>query len=168
MLTRVVRPEMSRAGTETIDLEPGTKRDHDQNLATPDCSRREPAALHQRSNCTPTWQRKMEQYTPAPVACWARKASEWAKGPKPQHKKYAIHAWGEHWQTLPARLLGQVPKWTRVCIYGIACITWIVIFALVISDGALPSDIGGFGAPVKLSCVNNLWYGLAFVNDAKL
>lgn len=162
MSTRAIRPEITRAGsaiTETIDLEPGTKRDHENSLVTSNGSSGQHAISHLRSDCVPAWQRKIEQYTPAPVARWGRKVGEWVKGPKPPRKKYAIHAWFERWQTLPTRSLARLPKWMRVGIYGIACILWIVIFAVVISDGALPSDIGGFGAPVKLSCENNLWYG---------
>lgn len=115
----------------------------------------EDAGPRHQSRFAPQW-RKIEEKVPAPVTRWARKGVRWIKGPEPS-RTYRITPVLERWQTLPVRLLARLPKWLRICIYGIACILWIVIFGVVISDYSLPTNIGGFGAPVRLSCVNNLW-----------
>jgi hypothetical protein len=145
---------------ETIDLEHGTKRDHSRDRVTPSGQDIGQVAPHRQFGQIPPWTRKLRDRTPAPVARWSRKVVEWGKGPKPP-SRYTITPFLERWQTLPVRLLARLPEWMRICIYAAACVIWIVIFAVVISDGGLPSDIGGFGAPVKLSCVNNLWYGVS-------
>ncbi|KAF1945497.1 hypothetical protein EJ02DRAFT_509466 [Clathrospora elynae] len=103
-----------------------------------------------------SWHRRVAQCTPAPVARWSRKGVSWIRGPEPP-SVHRITPFFERWQTLPVRLLARLPQWLRICIFGIACILWVVVFAVILSDYSLPSNIGGFGAPVKLSCVNNLW-----------
>ncbi|KAL1793214.1 hypothetical protein ACET3X_008196 [Alternaria dauci] len=150
------RDTPDRMVPETIDLEHGTKRDHTRDRGTLSGQNIAHVAPHRQSRRTLPWTRKLGECTPAPVARWSRKAVEWVQGPKPP-SRYTITPFLERWQTLPVRLLARWPEWVRTCIYAIACVVWIVIFAVVVSDGALPSDIGGFGAPVKLSCVNNLW-----------
>jgi hypothetical protein len=126
---------------ETIDLEDGTNRggNHCRNTQS-----------------SPKWKEQLRRRTLGLLARWSRKAVAWAQGPRPA-KEYSITPFFERWQTLPTRLLARLPKWLRICSYGLLCILWTVIFAVVISDRSLPSDIGGFGAPVRLSCVNNLW-----------
>jgi hypothetical protein len=151
------RDTSDRVVPEIIDLENGTKRDHNRDRVTPSDQSIEQVAPHRQSRHSPPWTRKLRERTPAPVARWSRKVVEWVKGPKPS-SRHTITPLLERWQTLPVRVLAWLPEWARLCIYAAACVIWIVVFAVVISDGGLPSDIGGFGAPVKLSCVNNLWY----------
>ena len=154
------RDTPDRVVPETIDLEHGTKRDDNRDRVTPSGQSTELVAPHRQSRRAPPWTSKLGECTPAPVARWGRKVVEWVKGPKPP-SRYTITPFLERWQTLPVGLLARLPEWARICIYAIACVVWIVTFAVVVSDGGLPSDIGGFGAPVKLSCVNNLWYGFS-------
>lgn len=146
-----------RAVPETIDLEHGTKRDPSRDRVAPNGQNLDAVAPHRQSSHTPQWRKRFSARTPAPVARWSRKVVDWVRGPKPP-SRYTITPFLERWQTLPVRVLARLPEWLRICVYAAACIVWIVVFAVVISDGGLPSDIGGFGAPVKLSCVNNLWY----------
>ncbi|KAG9196499.1 hypothetical protein G6011_01620 [Alternaria panax] len=141
---------------EAIDLEHGTKRDHNRDRVTPSGQNTENAAPHHQLGRTPPWTRKLRDCTPAPVVRWSRKVGAWAKGPKPP-SRLTITPVLERWQTLPVRLLARLPGWMRICIYAVTCALWIIVFAVVLSNGRLPSDIGGLGAPVKLSCVNNLW-----------
>lgn len=55
-------------------------------------------------------------------------------------------------------VLGRLPKLIAIGTYGVACLLWAVLFGVIVSEASLPGDIGGFGAPVKLSCVAQLWY----------
>jgi hypothetical protein len=159
----MARDTPERAVPETtVDLEHGTKRDPSRDRVTPNGQNiEELVAPHRQSSHTPPWKRNFRARTPAPLVRWSRKVGAWVKGPKPP-TKYTITPFLERWQTLPVRWLERLPEWMRICAYAAACITWIIVFALVISDGGLPADIGGFGAPVKLSCVNNLWYGISY------
>jgi hypothetical protein len=141
---------------EVIDLEHGTNRDSNHNRETQSDLGIDHVVPPRHSANTPPWKRQLRQRTPAPLARWSRKAVGWVKGPEPA-KRYSVTPFFERWQTLPIRLVTRFPKWLCICSYGILCILWIVIFAVVISNRSLPSDIGGFGAPVRLSCVNNLW-----------
>jgi hypothetical protein len=138
---------------EIIDLKHGTNRD--SNRVTQSILDTDHVVPPRHFSETPTW-KKLRQRTPAPIARWARKAVEWVKGPTPA-TRYSITPLCERWQTSHIRLLARLPKWLRICSYAVVCILWIVIFAVVISDRSLPSDIGGYGAPVRLSCVSNLW-----------
>ncbi|KAL6156193.1 hypothetical protein ACJQWK_09705 [Exserohilum turcicum] len=103
-----------------------------------------------------TWTKQLRAHTPAPIARSSRRAAQWLKGPKPR-TRYIIAPWLERWQTLPARLLARLPPWMRIAIYSTACITYIAIFATIITHAQGRSDIGGLGPPVRLSCVNTLW-----------
>lgn len=105
---------------------------------------------------TPQWRTTINRKTPVPVARFARKVATWVKGPQPPRRHTIAPLW-ERWQTFPTRMLGRLPKWLRVADYAIACVLWVVIFGVVVSSYGFPSDIGGWGAPVRLACVNNLW-----------
>jgi hypothetical protein len=72
--------------------------------------------------------------------------------------RHRINPIFERIQTLPVRLLARLPRWTRVCIYAIGCILWIVLFGVIITNYSLPTNFAGFGKPVGLSCVSSLWY----------
>jgi len=103
------------------------------------------------------WWTRIAERTPAPVARCGGKVVDWVKGPDPP-RIYHVTPFFERWQTLPVRLLARLPRWLRLCVFGIGCILWIVLFAVIIDHYGLPADIGGYGAPVRLSCVNNLWW----------
>lgn len=98
----------------------------------------------------------VEQQLPAPIVRCGRKLIDWVKGPVPRHT-YTINPLLKPAQETPIRLLRRLPWWVRVCVYIIACILWIVLFALLLTRFSLPSDIAGFGPPLSLSCVANLW-----------
>jgi hypothetical protein len=34
---------------------------------------------------------------------------------------------------------------------------WLVLFGVLLSKDSLPSNIGGFGTPIRLSCTARLW-----------
>lgn len=96
---------------------------------------------------------------PSPIANGARKAVAWIKGPQPP-RKYHINPLFESIQTLPTRILFRLPKAGRVAVLPVAFALWVVLFGVILSNFSLPKNIGGFGAPVRLACVNRLWYGL--------
>ncbi|CAN9392889.1 unnamed protein product [Alternaria alternata] len=135
------RDTPDRVVPETIDLEHGTKRDDNRDRVTPSGQSTELVAPHRQSRRTPPWTRKLGECTPAPVARWGRKVVEWVKGPKPP-SRYTITPFLERWQTLPVRLLARLPEWERICIYAIACVVWIVTFAVVVSDGHPQKAVG--------------------------
>jgi hypothetical protein len=111
------------------------------------------------------WMRA-EQKVPAPIARWSRKAVNWIRGPAPP-RSYRITPFFESVQTLPVRLLAHLPQWVRACIFTVAFVLWVVIFGVILSEYGLPSDIGGLGPPVRLSCVDNLWYVGFFSKTAR-
>jgi hypothetical protein len=98
----------------------------------------------------------IEKKVPAPVTRWSRKVVDWTKGPE-LARTYRITPLFERIQTFPVRILGRLPQWLRVCIYSAALILWIVLFAVILTKFSMPSDIAGFGKPLGLSCVTNLW-----------
>lgn len=115
-------------------------------------------ATHDRPSSRP--QRIWTQFVaklPAPVTRCSRKVVDWTKGPQPP-RPYTITPLLERFQTLPVRLLGRLPPWARLCIYAVAFVLWAVLFAVILTNYSLPTNFAGFGAPVALSCVSNLWY----------
>ncbi|KAF2133920.1 hypothetical protein P153DRAFT_281094 [Dothidotthia symphoricarpi CBS 119687] len=127
-------------------------------LATPDTRQSldvEDVVPRNRSFFTPRW-KKIEQKVPPPVIRCSRKVVSWVKGPDPP-RAYRIDPFFERVQTFPARTVTRLPKLAVICVYCIACLLWIVLFGVIISDYSLPSNIGGLGAPVRLSCVAQLW-----------
>ena len=112
--------------------------------------------LQQRSFVTKTL-RKAERILPAPVTRWSRKAIAWIKGPEPP-ALHRISPLFEPVQTYPAHLVARLPSQARLCLFVTAFILWVVIFGVIISDFSLPTNIAGYGAPVRLSCAAQLWY----------
>ena len=100
---------------------------------------------------------RLETKLPAPVARWSRKAAGWLKGPEPP-RIYRITPFLERIQTFPVRQLARLPQWVRACLYLVAFVLWAVLFAVILTNYSLPTNLAGFGAPVPLSCVTNLWY----------
>jgi hypothetical protein len=105
---------------------------------------------------TPRIWTKLEARLPAPVVRSSHKVVGWIKGPVPP-RPYHIAPVFERLQTLPVRLLARLPRWIRSCIYAAAFVLWAVLFGVVLTNYSMPTNLAGFGAPVALSCVTNLW-----------
>ena len=143
----------SSGSSSSTPIEQGSK------AATPNLRRSleiEDGGPRHRSTFAPQWRRRVQEKIPAPIVHYGNKVVSWVKGPAPP-RIYRITPFFEHWQTFPVRFLARLPKWLRICIYAIVCILWIVLFGVILSDYSLPSNIGGFGAPVRLDCVDELW-----------
>ena len=93
---------------------------------------------------------------PAPVTRHGRKVGDWVKGPQPP-RPHTIKPLLERVQTFPVRLLVRLPSWGRLVVYAVAFVVWAVLFAVILTNYSLPTNFAGFGAPVALSCVSNLW-----------
>lgn len=106
---------------------------------------------------TPRIWTRLEAKLPAPIVRSNRKVAAWIKGPVPP-RPYHITPLFECIQTLPARLLARLPRWLRVCTYAIAFVLWAVLFGVILTNYSMPTNLAGFGAPVALSCVTELWY----------
>jgi hypothetical protein len=115
----------------------------------------ETAPRHPTCRAQQTWAR-LGAKLPAPIARCSRGVAKWIRGPEPP-RVYRIAPLLERIQTLPVRRLARLPPWALVCMYMTAFVTWAVLFAVILTNYSLPSNIGGFGAPVTLSCVTNLW-----------
>lgn len=158
------------ATTAPVDLEIGESRDpigaSGSSSCTPDDTPSKAATPRrsldfedqqprQLSFVTKTW-RRAERKLPAPVTRWSRKAIAWIKGPEPP-VLHRINPLFEPVQTLPARLIGRLPKLVRFSIFAAAFILWVVLFGVIIGDFSLPTDLAGYGAPVRLGCAAQLW-----------
>ncbi|KAF3052952.1 hypothetical protein E8E11_005126 [Didymella keratinophila] len=108
-----------------------------------------------RSFVTKTW-RKAEGRLPTPVTLWSRKAIGWIKGPE-QPVLHRVNPLFELIQTYPARLVARLPKPVRFGLFAAAFILWVVLFGVIISDFSLPTNLAGYGAPVRLGCTAQLW-----------
>lgn len=102
-----------------------------------------------------TW-RRAERKLPAPVTRWSRKAIAWIKGPEAP-VLHRINPLFEPVQTFPARLVARLPKPVRSSLFAAAFVLWVVIFGVIISDFSLPTNLAGYGAPVRLGCAAQLW-----------
>jgi hypothetical protein len=101
------------------------------------------------------WKR-LEATLPPAVVRWNSKAVNWIKGPStPQ--KHTIKPIFESVQTFPVRLLARLPRWLRTAIYLAFFVLWAVLFAVILTNYSLPTNLAGYGKPVGLSCVTNLW-----------
>jgi hypothetical protein len=104
---------------------------------------------------SPQW-KTIEKKIPTHISRCARKVGRWLRGPQPA-KKNQIKPLFEPVQTFHIRLFARLPKFVRLLLFVGAFVLWIVVFGEILSNHGLPHDIGGFGAPVKLSCTNKLW-----------
>ncbi|KAF3005718.1 hypothetical protein E8E13_006058 [Curvularia kusanoi] len=109
----------------------------------------------QRPVLTKQW-RKVEEKLPAPVTRWSRKASAWIQGPEPP-RSHRIQPLFEPIQTYLPRLIQRLPKTVRFCVFAAGFVLWLVLFGVIISDFSLPTDLAGYGAPVRLGCAAQLW-----------
>jgi hypothetical protein len=100
---------------------------------------------------------RFEKYIPPSVVRWNDKLVTWVKGPSPP-QKHTISPLFESLQTFPVRTLARLPSWLRAGIYLALCILWAVLFAVILTNYSLPTNLAGFGKPMGLSCVTNLWY----------
>ncbi|XPT02110.1 hypothetical protein M3J09_011232 [Ascochyta lentis] len=100
--------------------------------------------------------RKTERRLPAPVTRWSRKGIAWFKGPEAP-VLHRINPLFEPIQTFPTRLVARLPKPVRFCLFAAAFVVWVVVFGVIISDFSLPTNLAGYGAPVKLGCAAQLW-----------
>ncbi|KAF1920222.1 hypothetical protein BDU57DRAFT_561102 [Ampelomyces quisqualis] len=109
-----------------------------------------------RSRASRTWHNVVATLPP-PVVRWKKKVATWIKGPEPPQINHIVPLF-ERVQTLLVRMLGRMlPRWARVGVYACACVLWAVAFGVIISNYSLPANLGGFGAPVALSCTTSLW-----------
>lgn len=108
-----------------------------------------------RSFVTKSW-RAVERKLPAPVTRWSRKAIAWINGPEPP-VLHRITPLLEPVQTYPARLIGRLSRPLRFCLFAAAFVLWVVLFGVIISDFSLPTNLAGYGAPVRLGCAAQLW-----------
>ncbi|KAH4071024.1 hypothetical protein HBI49_022900 [Parastagonospora nodorum] len=99
---------------------------------------------------------KFEAKLPAAVAQINHKIVSWMKGPEP-NKIHHITPLLERIQTWPIRLLARLPRWILACIYAVGFVLWAVLFGVILTNYSMPTNLAGFGAPVPLSCVTNLW-----------
>lgn len=115
----------------------------------------EDAPLHRSVLRRRVWL-KLETKLPAPVARCSRKVSGWLKGPEPP-RTYRITPIFERVQTIPTRALARLPQWARLGMYLGGFVLWAVLFGVILTNYSLPTNFVGYGAPVPLSCVANLW-----------
>lgn len=80
----------------------------------------------------------------------------WIRGPDAP-VSHRISPLFERVQTLPARVVGRLPKEARGCLFAAAFVLWVVVFGVLVSDFSLPADVAGLGSPVKLGCTAQLW-----------
>jgi hypothetical protein len=116
----------------------------------------EDVAPRRRKHHTSRIWTKLEAKLPAPLIRWNHKVLIWIKGPE-SPRIYHITPLFERIQTLPVRLLARLPRWMRACIYAIAFVLWAVLFGVILTNYSMPTNLAGFGTPVALSCVTNLW-----------
>jgi hypothetical protein len=102
-------------------------------------------------------QGKLWNHIPQRVAKPLRKAIDWIKGPQTP-RTYAIKPLFEPVQTYSARLLARLPKAVRFGLLFLTFFLWVALFGVILSKFGFPKDIAGYGAPVRLSCINRLWY----------
>lgn len=155
--------------SSTIDLENGDRIERSISpralnqdsspSATPDRRRSggsEAVRPRDRWRDSPRWTRIRDKVPPHVARC-TRKVVQWVKGPQPP-REYRIVPFFEKVQTYPIRLVARLPRLARICLYICAFMLWIVVFGVILSKYSLPKDIGGFGSPVKLSCIAQLWF----------
>lgn len=100
--------------------------------------------------------KKVQDRIPAPIARHARRAVCWLKGGEAP-KTNVIAPVLARIQTAHSWQFARLPQLARACLFICAFMLWLVVFGVVLSKNSLPGDIGGFGAPVRLSCTARLW-----------
>ncbi|KAH7132068.1 hypothetical protein B0J11DRAFT_216237 [Dendryphion nanum] len=137
-------------GGQSESITPDTRRSWESN------NREQPSQSHSNT----LWGKisgKISSKIPPPVVRRSRIVVKWIKGPQP-HIVYRIDPFFEKIQTFPIRILSRLPKIVRFGLLFVAVLLWAVLFGVVLSSYGLPRDVGGFGAPLRLSCVTRLWW----------
>lgn len=170
MAAHDIPAKSAHATSTTLDLEHG--RD-DPNAITPSASSLSSPEGPRSKAATPTVRRSLEvedvvprhsrgafalpraleEKVPRSVLRWSRKTADWVRGP-PDAQLHRIKPLWERWQTLPVRTLARLPRGLRWAVYAVACVLWVVIFAVVVNNYSLPRQV------VSLGCVASLWYVL--------
>lgn len=105
---------------------------------------------------SPTIWNRISSKIPPPVAKRGRAVGNWIKGPQPP-RTYRMKPFFEKVQTFPIKIVSRLPRWLRFLVLLVAVLLWAIIFGVILSNFGLPEDIGGFGPPLRLSCVTRLW-----------
>lgn len=100
--------------------------------------------------------KQVQDRIPAPITHHARRVVCWLKGGE-SPKTNVIAPVFARIQTAHTRHFARLPPLARACLFICAFMLWLVVFGVVLSKNSLPGDIGGFGAPVRLSCTARLW-----------
>ncbi len=85
-------------------------------------------------------------------------SSSWIKGPQPP-RPYKIKPIFERAQTAPMRLLHRwVPqRHQRVLLLASYFVLWLLCLIVALHTSASKPEIGGYGPPIRLSCISRLW-----------
>lgn len=148
------RDQIAASGSSTF-----TPDDNPSKAATPRRSLEievEDRQFRQHLFVAEIW-KKAERRLPKLVTRWSRKAITWIKGPDPSILHY-INPLLEPVQTFPAHLIARMPRMVRFCLFAAVFILWVILFGVIISNFSLPTNLAGYGAPVRLSCTAQLWY----------
>jgi hypothetical protein len=97
-------------------------------------------------------------WVPMPVRRVAKAAAEWAKGPSPP-QIHKIQPLFPHIRGAPIRLLETyAPKKSqKITLLVGFYFCWIFLFAMVLHQGTVVTEIEGFGAPSEIGCGNTYW-----------
>ncbi|KAF2015960.1 hypothetical protein BU24DRAFT_422277 [Aaosphaeria arxii CBS 175.79] len=151
-----------------IDIENGAQTPNGSSLLTPAGETPEAITPNERLSYeserrardterpAPTRWGRLSDNVPAPIARVSSKVVDWVKGPEPP-TVYRIKPLLEKVQLFPARCLSRLPFVVRLAILVAGFLLWGILFGVILSRFGLPTDIGGFGPPVRLSCISRLW-----------
>ncbi|KAF2644265.1 hypothetical protein P280DRAFT_547070 [Massarina eburnea CBS 473.64] len=151
--------DLENGDTIELDSSATSSENWTPKNATPERQRStEDTETHARDgrHKSPLWN-TIQNKIPTPITRCVQKVGRWVQGPKPSQRNQ-IKPLFEPVQTFHTRLFARLPRPVRVCIFVCTFMLWIVVFGVILNGRGLPSDIAGFGAPVKLSCTNVLWY----------
>lgn len=98
------------------------------------------------------------RWMPMPVRRVGRAAAKWAKGPSPP-QVHAIQPLFPAIQEAPIRLLERwAPKKKhKITLLISVYICWILMFAVVLHQSTIVTEIEGWGAPIEIGCGNTYW-----------
>jgi len=95
---------------------------------------------------------------PLPVRRLSNTIWRFIQGPKPPQRQ-RIRTFFPSIQNAPAKYLHKLFP-NQIARYALGLVffaLWIMTFVLIISNVNLPSDLAGFGSPVRLSCTSSFW-----------
>jgi hypothetical protein len=99
------------------------------------------------------------KWIPVPIRRVSRAAAEWAKGPStPQI--HTIKPLFPSIQEAPIRLLEKyAPKRRhKILLLIVFYFCWILLFAMVLRQSTVVTEIEGWGAPAEIGCGNTYWW----------